>query len=163
MTSTDIVRSALPSSLLGLVLAASFGTGCDQSRGETSLVLGPGYEYRVHLVIVDKPTLTPERAAALGPLKDSLTGTISVDSTSGDSLFGRYQLDMLQLGVMANTVSAQEARFAGSARGGALSLRLNPEATDAGVILDGVTRGGRITGQWRVQQAIGAGTFVIEK
>src|SRR5262245_41003001 len=70
--------------LISLTVAA-----CGRSASGEAQVLFPGREYEIRLVIMNKPTLTPERAVALGPLQDSVTGILSVDSVVRDSSFGR--------------------------------------------------------------------------
>jgi hypothetical protein len=136
--------------------------GCDRTPPEGSLVLARGTEYRLHVSVSSKPSLTPEREAALGPLQDSVTGTLTVDSIIRDSAFGHYNIDLLRLGLMANTISSQGPQFVAKIDQDSVFLLLNPEATDAGVYLTGHSQAGRIEGAWQVTQASGGGTFSLD-
>ncbi|MEP6573650.1 MAG: hypothetical protein ABJD11_13175 [Gemmatimonadota bacterium] len=144
------------------ILLVTIGGICCAPRGvHSEHPLLAGRVYQLQLVASAKPRLTPERAAALGPLQDSLTGTLSVDSVVHDSALGHYQLNMLKLGMMATPAAPAALRFVAVANGANLELHLNPDVTDAGVYFVGQPREGRVIGTWHDQKGEAKGTFVL--
>ena len=159
MTSISATRPRLRR-VMGTV-ASLFVVGCVGSLDRTAPFFAAGQEYRLQMTVTTRPTLIPERAAALGPLQDSVTGTLTVESVVGDSAFGRYQVDLLHLGVMAVPVAPAEPLFAAVVEGDSVTMRLNPNVTDAGVYLAGRKNTDKILGAWHADQGAGIGTFVL--
>lgn len=141
--------------LLGGLLLAGPLLACRQQLPR--VVAGSVFE--ATFVATESPNVTPERRAAIGEILDSIDGSMTVERVQGDSIFGTFSVDFLQLGLGVGRASPGPQRFAGSTRRDSITLHLVPDATDAGLFMRGVLIGSFATGAWHVQQGRGAGTF----
>jgi hypothetical protein len=92
-------------------------------------------------------------------LRDSTAVVLSVDSVRRDSVFGTYTANFRQIGVLAGRAGPGPQIFVGRQAESRISLRLTPDATDAGVLLEGVSSNGVLAGTWRTIGHQAAGEF----
>jgi hypothetical protein len=152
---TRIIRGRL------IVAAVCLAAACQTSL-KKDFWLAPG-DYDVQLVVKKRGALTPELRQALSRLSDTALVHMRLDSVARDSIFGTYTGEIHTLGIMAGRVTPGPQAVAGSIRNGRFSLELSPDATDAGVILDGEVADGQAIGTWHTETGPTNGSFVVRR
>ncbi len=120
-----------------------------------------GASYVLTLTPLNKAGLVPELKKALGSAKDSVVGSMTIDSIVGDSTFGRIDLKVGEIGLMEPMSGGGPPEFAAQTVGDSVRLRLNSQQTDVGIWLDGKIRGRRAEGTWVAGQRHVSGRFRI--
>jgi len=98
---------------------------------------------------------------SVGPPADSVIGSLSIASISGDSLFGAYSVPFISLGLRIGRVTPGPQLLQGRVAGRKFQIELTPDATDAGLWLDGEIQGHSVGGTWYSEQGRGRGSFTV--
>lgn len=147
---------------IGTALVGASLIACGPHGHESGPQISVGHTYQFRIRATSRPASVPELTAVIGPVRDSITGALTVDSVRGDSVFGRYEAPLPLIGLFALPLAGTEQRFSARSEHNRLSIQLNPNVTDASVYFDGTARNGRIEGEWRDAQSTRNGTFTIE-
>lgn len=92
---------------------------------------------------------------------DTVTVVIHVDSVLSDSLFGTYTGNFAAVGLLVGRASPGPQYLIGKVTAARVQLELSPDATDAGLLLDGRENSGAYEGSWNVENRSGRGTFLL--
>ena len=94
---------------------------------------------------------------------DSLVVSLRISSMAGDSIRGVYDGAFVRFGIRVGRASPGPQLFAGVAHDDFLRLRLTPDATDAGMLLEGSSVGPTFRGTWRTEAGSKSGSFELAK
>jgi hypothetical protein len=141
--------------LLSIVLLPALAGACD-SRSQS--FWRPGATYTLTLIPNERAKLLQEVERSLGTPKDSVRGLLTVDSLRIDSVWGTFDVQLQEIGLLIPTVGRQPPRFAGSRSEDRFVLQLNTQVTDAGVWLEGTVSQGA-AGSWKAAQRSLEGNF----
>ena len=134
-------------------------TGC--TRSVESDFWKAGASYDLHVKVSQRPTRLPGLAM---PATDSLHVQVTIDSTRGDSLFGRYAGRFDSLAVPVGDMGQSPQLVGGRAEADSFSLVLAPNVIDAELVASGKVRQNVGFGAWRKQSPLPyGGAFEIRK
>ena len=137
------------------ILAATLVSGSCSPKGQGAFWTGPG-SYEVSLMGSGEQPLRDTTGKA-----DTLVVLVHVDSIARDSLFGSYESDFRRVGLMVGRASPGPQYVVGRISGGASSLELTPDATDAGLLLEGKVAGRAMHGTWHTEAHGRSGLFTL--
>lgn len=141
-----------------LCAAAPLAVGACQQSAEQEFWRA-GAVYTVTLVVKQRSPSLQQHADADRSLQDTVSARLKVDRIASDSIFGSYEADWRALGVWIGPPPPSPQTFAAKARDRDFSLRLSPDAVDAGAELQGRVQSGEATGQWGTDGAKVRGDF----
>lgn len=118
-----------------------------------------GAEYRLALLGTGPNGLLVDESGH----PDSLVVALRVSSMDGDSIRGVYDGAFLRFGLRVGRATPGPQVFSGVAHGDSVFLRLTPDATDAGMLLEGKSVGSTIRGAWRTEAGAKNGSFVLTR
>lgn len=118
-----------------------------------------GAEYRLTLLDSDENNLLVDESGHL----DSLLVALRISTMAGDSIRGVYDGAFARFGLRVGRATPGPQLFAGVAHDDSLLLRLTPDATDAGMLLEGRSVGSTIRGTWRTEVGSKRGSFILAR
>jgi hypothetical protein len=152
MTDAARVRTALC-----MLFAGSVGIACSPSD-QQPFGRAPGiYEVRLTGESASRPLLN-----TAGQI-DTVVVLVHVDSIAHDSIFGTYEAEFHRVGLMVGRASPGPQYVAGVIKGDSMHFELTPDATDAGLLLEGSSDGRGVRGTWHTEAHARGGVFTLNK
>jgi hypothetical protein len=123
-----------------ITLSAMAGVGC--SNSEVQAKFSAQDEFAGRLVVTHRQT----GYLPMVPTADSVVICFAVDSLMSDSVFGTAQAPHFES--VAIPGLGPDVRWAGETRHDSITLRINPDILDVGVLFEGTRRGAAVSGEW---------------
>ena len=142
------------------VAAATIGVvSC--SRADRNDGFAIGHSYRLTLHLTTPPHVLPERAAYFAPIVDSAVLNLRVDSAAHDSVYATFTGELRHFPVVFRSVDDSSVVIAENH--GHVTALVSARGTDAGLVLNGVSKHRVVSGSWHslTQSSADSGDFAL--